>query len=153
MPQTTLPHGQSQPYEVPSTLSPYETPQSTLAHRDQPQPNEAFLQSAYEVSQSTLPSDVSQRYEVAPQNQYEVPQSSQSLNAQSIYELPSDSALPRNNGVVQQLTNSLYEDPHKIFHDHKQDEEIYWQPGSDCSMLYEQLAKRRFREILHKQIS
>ena len=30
--------------------------------------------------------------------------------------------------------------------------EVYWTPGSDCGSLYEQLALRKYREILRAQI-
>ena len=30
--------------------------------------------------------------------------------------------------------------------------EIYWNPGSDCSSIYEQLAEKRYREIPRQQI-
>ena len=29
---------------------------------------------------------------------------------------------------------------------------MYWEPGSDCGSIYEQLAKRKFREIIRQQI-
>ena len=29
---------------------------------------------------------------------------------------------------------------------------VYWEPGSDCGSIYEQLAKRKFREIIRQQI-
>ena len=30
--------------------------------------------------------------------------------------------------------------------------EVYWKPGSDCGSIYEQLALRKYREILRTQI-
>ena len=30
--------------------------------------------------------------------------------------------------------------------------EVYWTPGSDCGSIYEQLALRKYREILRAQI-
>ena len=29
---------------------------------------------------------------------------------------------------------------------------VYWEPGSDCSVIYEQLAQQKFREIIREQI-
>ena len=29
---------------------------------------------------------------------------------------------------------------------------IYWEPGSDCSVIYQQLAQKKFREIVREQI-
>ena len=30
--------------------------------------------------------------------------------------------------------------------------EIYWAPGSDCGSIYEQLAQKRYREIIREQL-
>ena len=30
--------------------------------------------------------------------------------------------------------------------------DVYWKPGSDCGSIYEQLALRKYREILRAQI-
>lgn len=44
-------------------------------------------------------------------------------------------------GEYQELQSSFF-----------QDTVIYWEPGSDCASIYEQLAKNKFREIIREQI-
>lgn len=33
-----------------------------------------------------------------------------------------------------------------------EDSVVYWHPASDCATIYEQLAKKKFREIVRDQI-
>ena len=33
-----------------------------------------------------------------------------------------------------------------------EDSVVYWHPASDCATIYEQLAKKKFREIVRDQV-